>query len=1534
MATNPFGPNVPGVDVRDTGPYESIQRQQPGSWIDGVGSAIALQPFWQAVGSTYDSLTAPEGENFSAYNDDYLKGYELYSSEFTGARSRYEGDRIKARIDRNEAYRAEVDNSLGFWGMLAAEVANPINYIPMPGLMGAGAVKGLLKGAASGLALGAGEELLRLGVDPTATTEEAVDNTVYGALFTGLLGGVVGRIGAKDVSRMTRGYSDYHAMLDRSAEGGIETVLQPDPVTSAGTAFVARPTGAAETGVKKAWGLEKQTLASFWGRLKANPVGAVGDFADAVLGDFGTMSARNMQGLPTQQSALLASARWQGKASAVIEDLGHLYSTYLGDGTPSASVFGLNLRTTASRIGETFRSTGRADGKLSYGEFKDAIFRAHKAEGIETDNPFVRKGVERVRQFYDEAMIDGVRTGAISSAEGGRKLMQRRVGMVRDRQRRFEELADKPNPTHNEIVEMHMIGQLQDRHIRELSRYVDRQLGDDPDIAKILDDLDEKFHAEAEANRTLRDQVLGSGVARRNAAQQLRDDIERSVEERIAKDRAVLAELNRKFETEGLNERQKAYRDDLENRVKLYDNEGVRGTARQQEVMEGIDAKLEASTAPKGWDVVEPGEDIWGRPVQTTPLPAGVLNVGTVPGALGWVVENSANDFHRLLSERLVALTEGIPIRTYGDDVPRETLIPGTSRRIDEVHGAVAHKDGQATVVLNTSGYARGNSEETLIHEALHAALAVRIGRLREVPLDQFEKATGFGEDARAFASLARRAQEAYLAPGADVATKLGFGTRGEMAIAFKNIDEFLTYALTNPEFAKWLDTIPARGIDAQTSKLSVWQKLTNMLFKMIGMDPKYEAQFKTLLESGTLGSQTAEATHRLLGRLEETTATPQKPQFGRKGLSVETEAAENVLPGTEPLPRGNRAEGPPSPEQARRFLTDRQLRLIDDLEERMAKDTDYTGPANEKNYLPRLWDLDKVVADQAGEKRLHGILTQWFTENPLPGASLAPEAIERRVNDALKSILKEAQTGDIQVGPTGFKSASAARKINIPNELVMDFIDTDIENVTRNYGTRFGTGTELARMFGTVDAEDSIDDVLLQAARELGFTDVGDGLKQIEALRQDLSWARDKMTGAVYSTDPAMMNKRRLVGGVRGWGTVTTLGKVALSSIPELGRAAMVLGFRRTFAHALDILNEPAAIGRELRSITNEGLDTLMSGGVDRFVEHGGPAGAATGLVGKAADRTAKFANGPFMLATFLPMLTDFQKRMNLSFINHFLMEDIHKVAAGKGTARDIQMLASYGLSADDAAKIVTMPIEKNGKFFLPNTGEWGDEQLALRYMGAVGGLSRRIVPTANLADIPEIAKGFIKGREYPLITMPFQFMNYGFSSANKVLLSAVQGRDQSTMAGMALILGLGYISTKLKSSDQQWQSMDAEERITRSVDASGITAIYSNVNTMVEAASLGRVGVRPALGMDPLLRDASAYNAATQLGGPVTSKIGQIAGLFIGDEPEAKDVSSLVRRSIPLNNLFYWDSLWKDAEKSMLDWGEEDTKPQPLPM
>ncbi|TPJ76903.1 hypothetical protein FJ422_29720 [Mesorhizobium sp. B2-6-3] len=252
-------------------------------------------------------------------------------------------------------------------------------------------------------------------------------------------------------------------------------------------------------------------------------------------------------------------------------------------------------------------------------------------------------------------------------------------------------------------------------------------------------------------------------------------------------------------------------------------------------------------------------------------------------------------------------------------------------------------------------------------------------------------------------------------------------------------------------------------------------------------------------------------------------------------------------------------------------------------------------------------------------------------------------------------------------------------------------------------------------------------------------------------------------------------------------------------------------------------------------------------------------------------------------------------------------------RVAAGKGTARDIRNLASSGIDADLAERI-TKQFATHGDnqdgVLLAKAGDWSDIEAREAFRTAV---------------VREVDRAIVSpGQDKPLWMSTElgktvgQLKSFGVSSMQKTMLVGFQQRDAATLNGIMVSLALGAAAYGLKAKIAgQEPSDDPKVWAAEALDKSGLVGWLMDANGVVEKATRGKWGIARFTGK-PISRFASRNVAGAFLGPTVdaVSDIFQVSGsIFAGDTTQA-DTHKL-RKLLPANNLFYVRTLFDRVEK-----------------
>jgi len=580
----------------------------------------------------------------------------------------------------------------------------------------------------------------------------------------------------------------------------------------------------------------------------------------------------------------------------------------------------------------------------------------------------------------------------------------------------------------------------------------------------------------------------------------------------------------------------------------------------------------------------------------------------------------------------------------------------------------------------------------------------------------------------------------------------------------------------------------------------------------------------------------------------------------------------------------------------------------------------DYKGPESDPNYVPRLWDKEAI---RANPDALREAFRKWHAEQGVDHFSDDDWA------KILDNILSGRGTASADGTPIG-GSFRIGRKLDIPNERVTDFIEDRAQDLLHFYSGRFGPGFEMHRMLGSRDGRLSMYDAQLQAISERQGTEQ-ELLNFAAQTRKRQEFLRDQVLGDLASKDELTYTKVG-VEAIKAWVMTTSMGKVLFSQIPEIARPMMVHGFTTNYQFMTEtVIGNMAGFKQELGHllpVVGEVLDTVLGMAGYRMFEMGD----LTSLPGSRGAERARavlkpfldFANGPYNILNLMGPITDVMKGYTMVLSSHLLIEDIQRVARGTAGKKTIARLGGVGLNNETVAALAAMPFDKSGRLNLSNFDAWpeGNEVLKQRFAAAIRGEVNRVINTPGPSTKSAIQQGYLDyaegRRQHALLTIPFQFLSWGLAASQKVTLSALQGRDASMFSGAMGMVGLTILSQYLKTSDAAWERMPWEEKVLSGVEQSGVLGIWGNLNGMLERGTMGQLGMRPSLGLPPQFGDPENTDPLETIGGAGTTKLIDAWRYFA--DPTLPDwrKAAIGRRAIPLNDIWLWGGLVKDAQRA----------------
>ena len=587
----------------------------------------------------------------------------------------------------------------------------------------------------------------------------------------------------------------------------------------------------------------------------------------------------------------------------------------------------------------------------------------------------------------------------------------------------------------------------------------------------------------------------------------------------------------------------------------------------------------------------------------------------------------------------------------------------------------------------------------------------------------------------------------------------------------------------------------------------------------------------------------------------------------------------------------------------------------------------------NPEPFFARFWN-HTAIADQ--RERFRILLTAWYKrDNPI-GA-------EQRADKTIDDMLKDGDSEDTRPAQVPGLRHLNQRKLDIPNSFKIsdpqlgeitasEFFNTDLEVVAEAYLRGMGHKIEAAKMFGDAGLWEKKQQ-LREHFREQYFgpaVERGASMEEIQSLlsrrEEYMGWIdliQRGVMGGLKTRDPWAMDNR-IARNLKNYQVLTSMGRVLLTSIPEAMRLPMVNGFKTAFGSLWDrALLDYSKIkpNVELSRETGELFDLVRDVHSARVAELNTPDPSGGGwYIEKLLQKTVP----GFFKMVGLTHWTVITKDMLMFGAQHKVMQLAKAVDEGNNAFK----LGSMGISRRDAKLLASMPTEQHGNLILPAVQNWSgpDGQRARTLLiDAIHGEARRAIVTPSFADRSLLFNGVLarKGKvvaESDLMSVPLQFMGHGIAASQKVLMSGLQGRDQSFFMGALAMMFLGMFSNYLKQPQTATMNKSTGEWLLEGYEASGVGAFwFSDLNQMIERYSRNTIGIRPTLGIDPRFGKTTNVGDYIDAAGPSIGTIYDVGAAFLDPELTASNRAQAIRRAVPYNNVIWWGSITRDlATKS----------------
>lgn len=540
-------------------------------------------------------------------------------------------------------------------------------------------------------------------------------------------------------------------------------------------------------------------------------------------------------------------------------------------------------------------------------------------------------------------------------------------------------------------------------------------------------------------------------------------------------------------------------------------------------------------------------------------------------------------------------------------------------------------------------------------------------------------------------------------------------------------------------------------------------------------------------------------------------------------------------------------------------------------------------------SYVTRLWNRQRLIARENDFRQIAGDYFRGQIDKIADDARVdfvSKADMEDYVQEIVGSVFDnltgrgKGNTPEWLVPAT--RGPLKERTFNIPDALVEDFLENDMELILRNYTRTMGAEVELTEKFGRADMRDQIDainkeysDLSAAAKSEKERTNLDKArtrdLKNLEAFR-------DMIRGTYRAADESS-GWSRLTRAALTWNYIRLLGGVTMSSLTDAARPMAVHGLRAAMRESLPALlshTKAAQISRQDARALGAVTETVLQSRLASLADLQDPY-----RYGSTYERFLSNTSNLFTKATGLGYWNDMNKTIASVMTQNRMMKNALDWDGARKSER--AYMAYLGIDEHMSERIAkefkSHGVEEKG-IYGANVSEWSDNGARRAWAAALNKDVDRTIVTKGVADTPL----WMKTNWGRLI---MQFKSFGLASHQRVLISGLQEKPHRMAEQMVFSTTLGMMVGYLKFMERG----DTEEAnrllenpglwIADGLDRTGILALPFEISNTAEklGSPVGIMkGVQKFAGDDDKGGSASRYASRNKLG----AVAGPWAGVF----------------------------------------------------
>jgi len=585
------------------------------------------------------------------------------------------------------------------------------------------------------------------------------------------------------------------------------------------------------------------------------------------------------------------------------------------------------------------------------------------------------------------------------------------------------------------------------------------------------------------------------------------------------------------------------------------------------------------------------------------------------------------------------------------------------------------------------------------------------------------------------------------------------------------------------------------------------------------------------------------------------------------------------------------------------------RLRRELDAQERKLESIRTNGPTvnTADSFLPRLFRRDRI---DARREEFDAIIRDHLRRS---GSFSDDAELETAVQETVENIRGARNHLDLEEAEAGVPRSVRERVLDIPDREIEDFLENDIEAITRSHATSLGTDTLLKRRFGGVrldSALERIDEEATQAKQGASNAKAAEIDAEAARAKEDVLELRDRLRGTAGITRDPQSTVSRASRIARLATTITMSGTFGLSNLADAGSIVLQNGLRRTMGGAYqNLFSESAQAFRRANTeeLNKAGTALEIETGLmaSQLADTGSPAGRLT----RGEETLQRTARTAFALSG-INFMNDLLKRWAGTATSMRMNDAIFRVRDGVATQDDLADLAASGIDTEMARRIGRQISEhgvdfggQTGTVRLPNVDAWDDAAAARQYREALNQNVERTIVTPDEGD-----RATWTTTEMGQVVA--QFQSFSQAAQTKILAAGLQRRDRALLEGVAALVAAGGVVDQIKRIQfDKERDRDIGTQLIDAIEQSGVGGLFTTGNTALERLTGNRIGLTPLAGNlgvadEPQPLPVGGRNVLSVAGGPAGSQLDALGELAdtVAEEGLSQNALSQARRFVPL--------------------------------